>query len=142
MKTIGQLLTSKGSTVWTISPDATVYDALQLMAEKNIGALVVTKDGAPVGIISERDYARKGILSGLTSQDTRVSEIMVSRIVCIKSENSIEEGMALMSDKHIRHLPVIEDDKLGGIVSIGDLVTAVIEEQKFTIDQLTHYING
>ena len=142
MKTIAQLLKSKGSNVWTISPNASVYDALQLMAEKNIGALVVTKDGAPAGIISERDYARKGILSGLASRDTLVSEIMVSRIVCINQKESIEAGMALMSNKHIRHLPVVEGEKLLGIVSIGDLVTAVIEEQKFTIDQLTHYING
>ncbi len=142
MKTIAQLLRSKGKHVWTINPDATVYDALQLMEEKNIGALVVTKDNMPVGIISERDYARKGILKGLSSQNTRVSEIMVSRILCIKSDSSIEEGMALMSDKRIRHLPVVEDEKLLGIVSIGDLVTATIEEQKFTIEQLTHYING
>ena len=142
MKTIAQLLRSKGKHVWTINPDATVYDALQLMEEKNIGALVVTKDNMPVGIISERDYARKGILKGLSSQNTRVSEIMVSRIICIKSDSSIEEGMALMSDKRIRHLPVVEDEKLLGIVSIGDLVTATIEEQKFTIEQLTHYING
>ena len=142
MKTIAQLLKSKGSTVWTISPDATVYDALKLMAEKNVGALVVTKDDAPVGIISERDYARKGILSGLSSQETPVSKIMISRIICINQKESIEAGMALMSDKHIRHLPVVEGEKLLGIVSIGDLVTAVIEEQQFTIDQLTHYING
>ena len=142
MNNIRQLLKSKGSDVWTINPDATVYDALKLMAEKNIGALVVLKDDMPVGIISERDYARKGILSGLTSRDTPVSEIMVSRIICIKSTSNINEAMALMSDKHIRHLPVVEDEKLLGIVSIGDLVTATIEEQKFTIDQLTHYING
>ena len=142
MKIIAQLLKSKGNNVWTVKPDATVYDALQLMAEKNIGALVVTKDDMPVGIISERDYARKGILRGLLSQDTLVSEIMVTRIVCIKSGGSIEEGMALMSDKHVRHLPIVEDQKLLGIVSIGDLVSATIEEQKFTIEQLTHYING
>ena len=142
MKTITQLLKRKGNNVYTISPDASIYDALELMAEKNIGALVVLKDNIPVGIISERDYARKGILSGLASRDTRVSEIMVSRIIYIKSTNHIDEAMALMSDKHIRHLPVVEDEKLLGIVSIGDLVTATIEEQKFTIEQLTHYING
>ena len=142
MNTIGQLLKSKGSDVWTISPDATVFDALKLMAEKNIGALLVTKNDALVGIISERDYVRKGIIHGLFSQKTPVSKIMVSRIICINQNESIEAGMALMSDKHIRHLPVMEDEKLLGIVSIGDLVTAVIEEQKFTIDQLTHYING
>ncbi len=142
MKKIGQLLKSKGNQVWTISPDATVFDALKLMAEKNIGAVVVTKDDALVGIISERDYARKGILRGLTSQKTPVSEIMVSRVVCITPEETIDEGMALMSGKHIRHLPVTEDKKILGVISIGDLVKAQIEEQKFMIDQLTHYING
>ena len=142
MKTIAQLLKRKGNNVYTISPDASIYEALELMAEKNIGALVVLKDDTPIGIISERDYARKGILSGLASRDTPVSEIMVSRVICIKPTNRIDEAMALMSDKHIRHLPVVEDEKLLGIVSIGDLVTATIEEQKFTIEQLTHYING
>ena len=142
MKTIAQLLKTKGNNVWTINPDASIYEALQLMAEKNIGALVVLKDDMPVGIISERDYARKGILDGITSRDTPVSKIMVSRIICIKSTSHIDEAMALMSDKRIRHLPVVEDEKLLGIVSIGDLVTATIEEQKFTIEQLTHYING
>ncbi len=142
MKKIGQLLKSKGNQVWTISPDATVFDALKLMAEKNIGAVVVTKDDALVGIISERDYARKGILRGLTSQKTPVSKIMVSRVVCITPEETIDEGMALMSGKHIRHLPVTEDKKILGVISIGDLVKAQIEEQKFMIDQLTHYING
>lgn len=142
MKKIGQLLKSKGNQVWTISPDATVFDALKLMAEKNIGAVVVTKDDALVGIISERDYARKGILRGLTSQETPVSKIMVSRVVCITPEETIDEGMALMSGKHIRHLPVTEDKKILGVISIGDLVKAQIEEQKFMIDQLTHYING
>ena len=142
MKMIGQLLKSKGNQVWTISPDATVFDALKLMAENNIGALVVTKDDPPVGILSERDYARKGILRGLVSHDTQVSKIMVSRVVCVTPEATIDEGMALMSDKHIRHLPVMEDGKLLGVVSIGDLVQALIGEQQFMIDQLTHYING
>lgn len=142
MKTIAQLLKSKENNVWTISPDATVYEALQKMAEKNIGALVVSKDDAPVGIISERDYARKGIIRGLPSQETPVSEIMVSRVIYIQPEETIEKGMALMSDKHIRHLPVMEGEKLIGVVSIGDLVKAVIDEQKFMIDQLTSYING
>lgn len=142
MKTIGQLLKAKGAHVWTIDAEANVYAALQLMAEKNIGALIVTENEKPVGIVSERDYARKCAIKGLASQDTPVKAIMVSRVIYVKPEETVEEGMALMSDKHIRHLPVMDGDKLLGIVSIGDLVQALIEEQKILIDQLVNYING
>ncbi len=142
MKTIGQLLKTKGNLVWKIDAKKSVFSALEMMAEKNIGALIVTKDDAPVGIFSERDYARKCILQNLTSRETPVSDIMEPRVICASPEDTIEEGMALMSDKHIRHLPVLENGKIIGIVSIGDLVQTIIEEQKFIIDQLTHYING
>ena len=142
MTTIRQLLKTKGNDIWTVAPESTVFDALKLMAEKNVGALLVTENDALVGIVSERDYARKGILKGLASEDTRVSEIMVTRVVFAKPEESIEQCMALMSSKHIRHLPVMEDGKLVGIVSIGDLVLSIISDQKFMIDQLEKYITG
>jgi CBS domain-containing protein len=142
VKTIGQLLNVKGHDVWTITPDATVYDALKLMAEKEVGALVVAEAGRVVGIISERDYARKVILKGKFSKDTLVSEIMTPRVIAVHLEQAIEECMALMTDKHIRHLPVIENDQLVGIVSIGDLVKAIISEQEFLIDNLQAYIVG
>lgn len=142
MTTIRQLLKTKGNDIWTVAPESTVFDALKLMAEKNVGALLVTENDALVGIISERDYAREGILKGLTSESTLVSDIMVTRVVFANPEESIEQCMALMSSKHIRHLPVMEDGKLVGIVSIGDLVLSIISDQKFMIDQLEKYITG
>lgn len=142
MKTIGQLLKKKGGNVWTVGANESVYVALQNMAEKNIGALVVMDGDQPAGIVSERDYARKCILKGLSSDETPVSAIMVSRVICVSPKESVEEALALMTDKHIRHLPVLENEKLVGIVSIGDLVSALIEEQQILIDQLISYING
>ena len=142
MMTVKQMLEEKGRNVWTIAPDAKVFDALKLMAEKEVGALIVLEKGAVVGIISERDYARKVALLGLLSQDTPVKEIMTLQIYCVHSSSSSEECMALMTNKHIRHLPVIEKNKLVGIVSIGDIVKAILGEQDVMIGHLQDYIMG
>ncbi|MFQ5942888.1 MAG: CBS domain-containing protein [Anaerolineales bacterium] len=142
MISIRQLLERKGPDVWITSPDASVYEALQLLAEKNIGALLVLKNGELIGVVSERDYARKVVLHGKTSMKTPVSEIMTEEVVTVGSENTVEEAMALMTDKHIRHLPVLEGEKIVGVVSIGDLVKAIIADQEFTINQLENYISG
>jgi CBS domain-containing protein len=142
MQFVSQLLDAKGHGVWWVTPDTTVYDALVLMAEKNCGALVVLEAGKLAGIFSERDYARKIILKGKASKDTAVEEIMSTEVFFVHPEQSIEECMALMTHKRIRHLPVLEDGKLVGIISIGDVVKAVISEQEFTIKQLESYITG
>jgi len=142
MKTIQQLLDAKGHDVWSVAPDTSVYDALSLMADKEVGALMVSRDGKPVGIMSERDYARKVILAGRASKETPVSDIMTSRFVCTSPQRTIEECMAVMTEKRVRHLPVINHKKVDGIVSIGDLVKAIIHEQQFIIDQLEHYISS
>jgi len=142
MKTIKQLLESKPGGLCTIGPDANVIDALRLMAERNIGALLVVKNDKLVGIVSERDYARKVVLQGKSSHATPVREIMTERAVCVRPDNTVEECMALMTDKHIRHLPVIEDEKLIGVLSIGDLVKETISEQQFVIRQLESYIHS
>ena len=142
MKTVHEILENKGKQIWSISPDSTVLDALKLMAEKKIGALLVIKDENLAGIMSERDYARKVILHGKFSKDTLVSEIMSSKVLYVNSGLSTEECMALMISKRVRHLPVIDSEKLIGIISIGDIVKAVIDEKEFVIDQLVHYITG
>lgn len=142
MVTVGALLKLKGHDVWTVEPDKTVYDALVLMAEKSVGALVVVEDGRVVGVISERDYARKVILKGKTSMATPVREIMTTRVYYVSQSHKIEECMALMTEMTVRHLPVLEDGELVGIVSIGDVVKSVISEQEFVIDQLVTYIAG
>ncbi len=142
MTTVAQVLQEKGNAIWSVSPEATVYDALQLMAEKNVGALLVLDDRKLVGILSERDYARKIILRGKTSKETLVREIMSVEVRYVRPENTLEECMALMTDKHIRHLPVLEDERLIGVISIGDVVRAVISEKEFLIQQLEHYITG
>ena len=142
MKTVKQVLDEKGRDVWTIGPDTSVYDAVKLMADKEVGALVVLKDEKPVGMISERDYARKVILRGKSSHEALVSEIMTAPVLCAQLDESVEQCMAVMTEKRVRHLPVIEDNKLIGIVSIGDLVKAIIAEQQFIIQQLEHYIAG
>jgi len=139
---VKQMLEEKGSTVWTIAPDAKVFDALKLMAEKEVGALIVLEKGAVVGMISERDYARKIALMGRLSQDTPVREIMTIQVYCVHPSSSSEECMALMTDKRIRHLPVIEKDKLAGVISIGDVVKSIISQQKETIQHLENYIMG
>ena len=142
MKTVRQLLEGKSHGLCTIGPDAPVLDSLKLMAEKNIGALLVVENDKLVGIVSERDYARKVILHGKSSHDTPVREIMTTRVVCVQPENTAEECMALMTDKHTRHLPVIEGEKLVGVLSIGDLVKETISEQQFMIKQLESYIHS
>lgn len=142
MTLISQIIQSKGKNVWTISPETTVLDALSLMAEKDIGALVVVEDNNVVGIFSERDYARKVILKGRTSNDTMVKEIMTSEVVCVRPSQSVTKCMALMTDKRIRHLPILEDGQLVGVISIGDVVKAIITEQQVMIDHLEDYLYG
>jgi CBS domain-containing protein len=140
MQSMAQLLSTKGSRVWSISPDATVYDGLELMAEKNIGALLILDGGRPVGIMSERDYARKIILEGRSSRETQIRSIMTTRLVAVRLDDTIEEGMAIMTRERIRHLPVLDGEAVVGMVSIGDLVKATIDRQQFTIEQLERYI--
>jgi len=142
MKTVRQLLQGKATGVYTIDPDVPVIDALRQMAEREIGALPVVENGKLAGILSERDYARKVILQGKSSRDTRVREIMTSRVVCVGPQRTVEECMALMTDKRIRHLPVIEHGELIGLLSIGDLVKEMISEQQFMIAQLESYIHS
>jgi CBS domain-containing protein len=142
MKTVRDILEVKGRIVWSVDPGSTVFDALSLMAEKEIGALVVLDEARVAGIVSERDYARKVILHGRASPTTRVEEIMTSHVAYTHLDQSIEECMAIMTDKRIRHLPVLQDGKLIGIISIGDLVKAIIADQKFMIEQLERYITG
>jgi CBS domain-containing protein len=142
MKSVKQLLQSKTKGLCTVSPETRVFEALKLMAEKDIGALLVVENGKLAGILSERDYARKVILQGKSSHDTPVREIMTERVVCVQPRNTVEECMALMTDKRIRHLPVLDNDKLIGVLSIGDLVKETISEQQFTIKQLESYIHS
>ena len=140
MKTVRDVLRRKGSEVSSVGPDTTVYDALKQMADRNIGAVVVVDGGHPIGLFTEREYARQVILKGKSSRDVAVREIMVSPVVCIAPQQNIEECMALMTDKRVRHLPVLEDDRMIGILSIGDIVKAVIDDKEFLIEQLATYI--
>ena len=142
MKRVRDILEAKGRDVWSIAPDASVYDAIKVMAEKSIGALLVVEGGQLVGIISERDYARKVILQGRSSKTTPVREIMTSRVIYTHPDQNIEECMAVMTEKRIRHLPVLEQGRLVGVISIGDLVKSIIVEQKFIIEQLEKYITS
>ncbi len=142
MTSVAQLLESKGSTVYSIEPDASVFSALERMAEHNVGALPVLEDGKLVGLVSERDYARKVILQGHNSRETRVREIMSKHVTCTSPGDEVQQCMAVMTEKHIRHLPVLDKGKLVGLVSIGDLVKAIIGEQQFVIEQMTQYIAG
>ena len=142
MRKVRDILETKGRDVWFIEPGALVYDAMKLMADKEVGALLVMENATLAGIISERDYARKIILQGRSSLTTEVREIMTARVVCTEPERSIEECMALMTDKRIRHLPVVEAGQVCGVISIGDLVKAIIAEQQFIIQQLERYITG
>jgi CBS domain-containing protein len=141
-KVVNDLIKHKSKEVWTIDPEASVYDAIELMAAKRIGALVVTKGGKVIGIITERDYARKVILEGRSSKSTTVHEIMTGRVIYVEPDQLIEECMALMTEKRIRHLPVLEGERLVGVISIGDVVKAIISEKEFLIEQLTRYISG
>jgi CBS domain-containing protein len=142
MTRVEDLLQAKGRTVWSISADASVYEAIQMMADRGVGALPVVAAEKPAGIVSERDYARKVILQGKSSKDTPVRDIMTSPVYFVRPEQSIEQCMVLMTDKRIRHLPVLDGEHLAGIVSIGDLVKAVIAEQQIRIEQLESYITG
>jgi CBS domain-containing protein len=142
MKTVHDILRAKGDDVWSITPDATVFDALTKMAHKDVGALTVMGGDQLVGIISERDYARKVILQGKTSRTTLVHEIMSSPVICVRPQQTVEECMALLTGRRIRHLPVIENEWVIGIISIGDLVKSIISEQQFIIEQLENYISG
>lgn len=142
MQTIRDILKVKGTDVWCVAPDATVFDALRHMAEKEVGALVVTEGAQVVGLISEREYARKVVLAGRTSPTTLVKEIMITPVMYIHLDQTIEECMSLMTEKRTRHLPVIEDGKLVGLISIGDIVKSIIADQRFLIEQLVRYVSG
>ena len=142
MKTVTQLLRTKGHEVLSVSPETSVFEALKVMAEKNVGALLVVEGERLVGVFSERDYARKVILKGKSSRDVPVREIMTSHVLYVRPEQTIDECMALMTDKRVRHLPVLDEQRLVGVISIGDIVKAIIAEQEFTIEQLQNYITG
>ena len=140
--TISEILSQKGTTVWSISPNATVFDAIALMAKKNVGALLVTESDKLVGIISERDYTRKVMLKGKTSKATAVKEILSGHVIHVSPAQTVEECMRLMTDHHFRHLPVLDGEKIVGVISIGDLVNWIISAQHSTISQLQTYITG
>jgi CBS domain-containing protein len=140
--TINEILIHKGSQVWSISPEATVFDAIQLMADKNIGALLVTQAEKLLGILTERDYTRKVALKGKSSKQTAVKEILSGQVIHVTPDHTVEECMRLMTDHRVRHLPVLEGDQIVGVVSIGDLVNWIITAQSSTIHQLQTYISG
>jgi CBS domain-containing protein len=142
MYRVKDILRNKGDQVWSISPDATVRDALQEMADRNIGAVLVMDQGHLAGIFSERDYARKLDLRGLRADETPVSEVMTRQVVGVRPDDSVEKCMAIMTDKRIRHLPVVDGGEVAGLVSIGDVVKSIISEQQFLIEQLELYITG
>ena len=142
MTTVRQLLDQKGREILSIDPSATVFDAVAKMAEKDVGSLVVMDDDEIVGMITERHYARNVVLKGKTSPATPISDIMEKNVVVVQPEQSVEQCMAIMTDKRIRHLPVVDGEKLIGVISIGDLVKSIVGDQKFTIGQLEHYIHG
>jgi CBS domain-containing protein len=142
MITVKHILEGKGNQVWSVTPDTKVYDALQLMADKNIGALLVIENGKLEGIFSERDYARKVALEGKSSRQLPVKDIMSSKVLFVNPGRNAEECMALMIKKKIRHLPVYENDELQGLISIGDVVKAVLDDKKYMIDQLEQYITN
>ncbi len=142
MKNVSHLLNVKGRDVWSLTPDATVYEAIDQMAQKGVGALIVMEGERLLGIVSERDYARKVILKGKSSRKIRVREIMSSPVVCARPELTVEETMAIMTEKKVRHLPVVVEERVVGVISIGDVVRGIIDEKEFTIHQLTNYIHG
>ena len=142
MKTVDQILKAKGDDVWCVDPRDTVFDSLQSMSDKGVGSMLVMDGDKLVGIVTERDYARKVILEGKSSKDTAVREIMSAKVLCVSPDRTVDECMALMTDKRARHLPVVDHKRVVGVVSIGDLVKAMISEQQILIDQLQHYISG
>ena len=142
MKKIKEVLDSKGRNVLSIAPDTSVYEAVTLMAEKGVGALLVMKGDRLVGLVGERDCAWKVMLEDRSPRETEVKQIMTKNILCVEPELTVEEGMALMTDKRIRHLPVVDGDRVEGIISIGDLVKAIIADQQFVIEQLEHYVTS
>ncbi len=142
LENVAQILKRKGRKVWCIAPEATVYDALTMMADKGVGALVVVSDGRVTGIFGERDFILKVDLCGRSSRTATVQQVMSDDIYCVTPGTSIEEAMAIVTESHRRHLPVIEDEQLVGLVSIGDLVKATLDEKNFVITQLTKYIKG
>jgi CBS domain-containing protein len=142
MKTVEQMLEGKGQRLLWVAPGATVYEALKLMAEHEVGALVVLDGDRLVGIFSERDYARKVILFGKASKETLVREIMTDKVLCVRPDQTVDQCMALMTDKRVRHLPVLDHKKVTGVISIGDVVKEVISEQRFMIEQLENYIHS
>jgi CBS domain-containing protein len=142
MISVRQILSAKGGQVFSVAPSSSVFEALQLMAEKNVGALLVLEAGRPVGIFTERDYARKVVLENRSSRQASMSDVMTRRVLGVTPEQSAEECMALMSEKHVRHLPVMSEGELIGIISIGDVVKAIVDQQRFVIQQLENYITG
>jgi CBS domain-containing protein len=142
MTTIQQVLDKKGHEVLSVRPDNAVIDAIKTMADKNVGSVVVIEDGKPVGIFTERHYARKVFLKGRASPTTRVGDVMETRVACAWPEQTVDECMAVMTEKRVRHLPVLHHKKLVGVISIGDLVKSKIADQEFAIEQLVDYVRG
>jgi CBS domain-containing protein len=142
MGKVRDILRSKGATVFSVSPEVTVYEGIELLCTKNIGGVLITENGKPIGIFTERDYARKVVLKGKSSRDTRMREVMTSKLITVSSDHTVEDCMEIMTDKHIRHLPVLDGDQISGLISIGDVVRYVIREQRDIIDHLEHYITG
>ena len=142
MKRVCDLLDGKGRDIWSLPPDATVYEAIDEMAQKGVGALLVMESDQLVGIVSERDYARKVILKGKSSREIRVREIMSHPVICVTPQLTVEQTMALMTEKRVRHLPVVVETEVVGVISIGDVVRGIIEDKEFYIQQLTTYITS
>lgn len=142
MKTASDIIAYKGRTVWSVAPDDTVLHALGVMAKHEIGAVVVLDGGKLAGILTERDYARKVVLAGRSSRDSAIREVMTQEVICVRPERTVEECLTLMTERRVRHLPVLDGNQVAGLVSIGDLVRATIAEQEYVIEQLQHYIAG